>query len=138
MKFYSNKTGRFGSSQHDTAEGNPANNEKQRMYAQVGIIHILHYTSKLTRHVWSHRVYLLCPSSNILREHNVLETRSVSVLRRKGADQNSGARKGRVNVNHHCTIEVSQTRKGVIKKNSVVLSPLANYTDRAIAAGQRS
>jgi hypothetical protein len=24
------------------------------------------------------------------------------------------------------------------KKNSVVLSPLANYTDRAIAAGQRS
>jgi hypothetical protein len=25
-----------------------------------------------------------------------------------------------------------------MKKNSVVLSPLANYTDRAIAAGQRS
>jgi hypothetical protein len=26
----------------------------------------------------------------------------------------------------------------VIKKNSLVLSPLANYTDRAIAAGQRN
>jgi hypothetical protein len=25
----------------------------------------------------------------------------------------------------------------ILKKNSVVLSPLANYTDRAIAAGQR-
>jgi hypothetical protein len=25
-----------------------------------------------------------------------------------------------------------------IKKNSVILSPLLNYTDRAIAAGQRS
>jgi hypothetical protein len=28
--------------------------------------------------------------------------------------------------------------KAIPQKNSVVLSPLANYTDRAIAAGQRS
>jgi hypothetical protein len=31
MDFYSNKTGRFGSSQHDTAGGKTGNNEKQRM-----------------------------------------------------------------------------------------------------------
>jgi hypothetical protein len=37
-----------------------------------------------------------------------------------------------------CIRNQTKQMKNYIKKNSVVLSPLANYTDRAIAAGQRS
>jgi hypothetical protein len=36
-----------------------------------------------------------------------------------------------------CTLNIPQKTDDK-KKNSVVFSPLANYTDRAIAAGQRS